>query len=281
MATAQSIAIEARRVFPVSDYGFGKFLKMPDTRIVQKDPRNRFDLGLTSPTPRELVNGRYTPGWDCFESSLWIRNQLQESGHKAMVLAAQTPVYPTDNIVIYKEKGWFKLPKLMSITPGVIPSRVKLEKEYSEQELQSAFAEHKFVDAQRSVSGSITTTSAEGIGGSVVKNGFGLFFDNPGTFELSIMTDLVIGGFGRGKHESIFYCPLREIDTIRRLAAEGNVGSAIERLANKTWWPPDAWNLRGVPEEFRAQMELATARTAEEYVPLVLKALDPDWTRTF
>ena len=108
-----SILSLGRRVFPVADYGYGSFLKDSQSRISFARWNEQKTLAITFPGQRHLTQeGRYVPGYDCFESSFWIYDSLLKWGYVPTFVQISNPFFAHDYAVECEGN-------LLTLTPGI------------------------------------------------------------------------------------------------------------------------------------------------------------------
>lgn len=258
------------------EYGYGSYLKRTDSRIVSSGTH----LSLLSGTPRIETEGRFKDNWDCFVAARWMLNGLNSAGIPAESFIVRTPAYKRDAVVFHKK--WLGLSHgFLSVTPGVVSTKgMAVEERLPLSQLDANYENGARYGMIPKVSGTMTTLSAEEFEKGIILSKFGIYLDDPSVFELSIMTDLIMNGSGRGKHEAIINVPSASLASLIR-----DFGSAPEeamgRISVTSWWPYDIWNSYGVPQIFKDKMEMNTRNIVKEYVPFIFKILDLGWASRF
>lgn len=113
MSLIRPVVAEARRTFPVKEYGYGARFRAPGTKIRLSESNGDPCLVLNTPGGRQVENGRYSHGWDCFEASYFIKTRLHEKGLYSRIVELGTPLFSRDYAVCLSGDHF------LSITPGV------------------------------------------------------------------------------------------------------------------------------------------------------------------
>ncbi|MFA5097978.1 MAG: hypothetical protein WC490_05055 [Candidatus Margulisiibacteriota bacterium] len=276
---------EGRGLFPVSDYGYGKWLRHPGARIFAPNMGQPRNLVLSSGIPRQIENSRYVAGWDCVESSFWLMNRLKADGFSARCIGVSTPLYPQDVIVLSTTGSGIKP---LSLTPGVEASVISMKVDIPDDQIRQMYGLHRFIDSKGAVTGVMNSTHLIEVSQGFLKCAFGIYFDDPSALELSIMTTLAIEGRPFGKHEIVFSSKLRDLGQIQERIIKGDT-CYEDMFRIKDWWPIDDCNASGLTAlrlkhtrmKYIDTMESTSSLTASEYIPLIFSILDPEWAWQF
>ena len=107
---------KGKAIFPESDYGYRAMIKNPRSEFVYTHFTNPYMQGehliLKYIEPRKIYpDGRYVPGFDCFDSSFWLYKNLQSFGFKPEMAVLRNSLWGIDYAV--SNQG-----QLLSLTPG-------------------------------------------------------------------------------------------------------------------------------------------------------------------
>jgi len=113
------ILSRGRVVFPVADYGNYRSV-ISDLTVLSVEECGELGTGekrliMKSSQPRVITqDGRYSEGFDCFESSYWLMEKLRQQGGEARLVMVSHPFFSSDYAVFMPGEN-----KTYSLTPGL------------------------------------------------------------------------------------------------------------------------------------------------------------------
>lgn len=195
-----TIIKEGRRLFPPHDYGYGGILNMDGAVIRRLTFGKATNLFLSTTEARKFENGRFYPGFDCYESSWWIMHKLEEQGIPGEYVELQRPPI-FDNDIAVRADG-----TILAITPGIkgFPAGIKYTGEVDVADIELEIRHRYEINFQ--IQGTRIPLNCERFAGCTVFNFFGIYSvdvlfaasfatyldgngPNPRTFETTLSFD--------------------------------------------------------------------------------------------
>ncbi len=273
MGQITKIMDRAKALFPAHDYGYGSWLRHDGMSIKAIDASRPGELHLSSQTPRRFENGRYYPGWDCVESSRYIKKELDTVGIASSYVELENPVYPHDMAVL---AGGAEAP--LTITPGlnIIAEDIKSGR-ISFREIPEAVADLRFNlhrMADQIVSDTFITLGFD------ESEGFG-FLSHAGmlvserSLGFMFITHLINTNMTVNKLMSVASIPLDRVRSAQNVLSGGDEGATLKHfktdvvpdMSNTTAWTRPAYDLT----------IRVNARRHSRTLLEMLRVLDPGW----
>jgi hypothetical protein len=292
IAAMSEIVRNARAVFPMKDYGLRGMLLSPNSVIKRGRNPGSFALALKSPrrfegdlaaeipnrrdcprsrrfaTDREMIAepltkpagsgfkvGRYYPGWDCFEASVFLMRKIRLAGHFAQVVGLKTGIFTHD----YAVSAYGNLNKpdsfraIFSLTPfigneyGIVeaqppqkryllffsredpvwkcsmpfpdPAILNVSESILDNEADDNFEQR--VNYSHNISANIAPYSFETSNGTDIMNSFYLRLPLGKHLEINTVTDIIKNGRIARSISSFYSFPLNLIEEKRAFADIG------------------------------------------------------------
>lgn len=257
----------ARALFPMNEYGRAGMLTHPGARICPVALGKDTDIMFISNTPRSLRNGRYYPGWDCFEASFYLANQLKHKGAKPEFVISRTPIYNVDVAVLIGDT-------LISITPGVPTFQ-----EFSFSRRSDYFKDHlDFWRAKKRLEISLSDHMIlgwEDLGGFSFLSSCGMNILKGDILRAFVMSFCISEGNVLCEGHRSFDVPFSGLDEVKRRAGSDDPSSVFDRLKLNSW--TELYDLPGAKEQGES---LATERVSvisQDVIPKMFRILDTDW----
>jgi len=257
----------ARALFPVNDYGRAGMLTHPGTRICAVKIGRETDVMLISNTARTLRNGRYYPGWDCFEASYYLLRQLKRAGIDSTLLVTKSPIYSLDTAVLVEDT-------LVSITPGVPTFR-----DFLPDKGNKIFSDHVKLWKYRAKEGMSLTDHMilgwEDLGKFSFLHSAGVDLMSGNVFKALVISMYVSDGKIFCSGHSSFYSHFSELESFKEGFLAGDHRSAFDRLKTDRW--AEHYD---VPENTTKEESLAMERASllsQDIIPKMFRIIDADW----
>lgn len=291
-ARIDNILAKGRLLFPQNEYGYSSWFKMPGIIISPLREQRLMKLALIGSVQREMRDGRYYPGFDCFEASYWLKDQVHHEGGKSRDVWVQNPLYPRD--IGIEVDG-----KLLSLTPQIDPASpfVKVKSALPEGMVEDIWKLREF-PCLIDLSG--ITLFGETMEGPYMNHA--LFIGvKRNKLEIAISSCLLDKGFPTKKAEISFTAPLSDIFSIIRLWKGGNIQQALLRFRphsfpasitflawiNRKVFVPKFYGLSKteIPKDptkaGKTFLKKRNTELAYKYLSVVIGLLDIQWAKLF
>ena len=260
------VVAEAKRTFPVREYGYGARFSAPGSRITVSELNGAPCLVLHSPVGRRAENGRYSHGWDCFEASYFIRNRLNGSGINSGIIELNTPLYSRDYAVQVPGVDY------LSITPGVHNEHIEscTDKKPLEDDRADHIWEHNRT-ADLCLTNGIRVYGWQKKFGIDIMNCFSLNVRKDGMFRIWTNSSSIRNRVFGDVIDLFYSVPPKDIERCRTaFLMDGNRKGFSFMTRSEEFSSMDAEDKIG---DFYAALETARA-LAHKVVPMVMRLID-------
>jgi len=242
-------------------------LTHPGSRICPVALGKDTDIMLISNTPRFFRNGRYYPGWDCFESSFYLANQLKHKGAKPEFVILKSPIYRVDVALLIGDD-------LISITPGIPTFQ-----EFLSSKVSDRFMDHHNLWRSRERAGISLLEHMilgwEDLGGFSFLSSCGMNILKGDILRAFVMSFCISEGNILCEGHRSFDVPFSGLDEVKQRALSGDAGSVFERLKINSW--TDLYDLPEAKEQGEPLAIEKASVISRDVIPKMFRILDTDW----